>query len=344
MTIQEAIRQVTAGKNLSIVQASEVFNEIMSGGATDAQIAAFIVALRMKGETPDEITGAATVMREKATHVIPGDTRHVVDTCGTGGDGAHTFNISTTAAFVAAGAGAKVAKHGNRCVSSSCGSADVLEALGVNISAGAGVMKQCLDEIGICFLFAPVLHKAMKYAIGPRKEIGIRTIFNILGPLTNPSLAKAQLLGVFSPELTVVMATVLKNLGSTAAYVVHGMDNLDEITITAGTRVAEVANGEVRSYTISPEEFGFSRHPLPAIAGGTTQENAAIVREVLGGNKGPRRDIVVLNAGFAIAASGIAKDPKEGIAMAQKAIDTGKAMKKLDKLVEMTGGKRVTPN
>jgi anthranilate phosphoribosyltransferase len=344
MTIQEAIRQVSTGKGLSIAESSEVFDGIMSGGATDAQIAAFIVALRMKGETPDEITGAATVMREKATHVLPGDARHVVDTCGTGGDGAHTFNISTAAAFVAAGAGAMVAKHGNRCVSSKCGSADVLEALGVNIGVDAGVMKQCLDEIGICFLFAPALHKAMKYAIGPRKEIGIRTIFNILGPLTNPSLAKAQLLGVFSPELTEVMATVLKNLGSTRAFVVHGMDNLDEITITAETRVAEVANGAVRTYMIKPEDFGFSRHMLSDIAGGTVQENAAIIKEVLGGKKGPRRDIVVLNAGFAIAASGIARDPKEGISMAQKAIDKGKAMEKLEKLVEKTGGKRDTPD
>ena len=344
MTIQEAIRQVSSGKSLSIAESSEVFDGIMSGGATDAQIAAFIVALRMKGETPEEITGAATVMREKATHVIPGDTRHVVDTCGTGGDGARTFNISTAAALVAAGAGATVAKHGNRCVSSKCGSADVLEALGVNIGVDAGVMKQCLDEIGICFLFAPAYHKAMKYAIGPRKEIGIRTIFNILGPLTNPSLAKAQLLGVFSPELTVIMATVLKNLGSTRAYVVHGMDNLDEITITAETHVAEVANSAVRTYTIKPEDFGFSRHPLSAIAGGTAQENAAIVKEVLGGKKGPRRDIVVLNAGFAIAASGIAKDPKEGIAMAQEAIDGGMARKKLERLVEKTGGKSDKPD
>jgi anthranilate phosphoribosyltransferase len=343
MTIQEAIRQVSSGKSLSIAESSDVFDGIMSGGATDAQIAAFIVALRMKGETPDEITGAAMVMREKATHVLPGDARHVVDTCGTGGDGAHTFNISTAAAFVAAGAGATVAKHGNRCVSSSCGSADVLEALCVNISVDAGVMKQCLDEIGICFLFAPLLHKAMKYAIGPRKEIGIRTIFNILGPLTNPSLARAQLLGVFSQELTVVMAEVLKNLGSTRAYVVHGTDGLDEITITAETQIAELAGGAVSTYTISPEDFGFSRHPLSAIAGGTAQENAAIVKEVLGGKKGPQRDIVVLNAGFAIAASGIAKNPKEGVAMAQRAIDKGLAMEKLEKLAEKTAGKRNEP-
>lgn len=339
MNIVEAIRQVTSGANLAVNEARDVFNDIMSGSATDAQIAAFIVALRMKGETADEITAAATVMREKATHVLASDERHVVDTCGTGGDGAHTFNISTAAAFVAAGAGATVAKHGNRSVSSKCGSADVLEALGVNIGADPAIMKQCLDEIGICFLFAPSLHKAMKFAIGPRKEIGIRTVFNILGPLTNPSMAKRQLLGVFSPELTTTLAEVLKNLGSEAAYVVHGSDGLDEITVSGPTHVAEVANGSVRSYDIAPEDFGVSRSPLAGIAGGTAQENAAIVKAVLSGEKGPRRDIVALNAGFAIAASGVAKDPNEGIAMAQKAIDKGKAMEKLRKLVEMTGGK-----
>lgn len=339
MNIVEAIRQVTSGANLAVNEARDVFNDIMSGSATDAQIAAFIVALRMKGETADEITAAATVMREKATHVLASDERHVVDTCGTGGDGAHTFNISTAAAFVAAGAGATVAKHGNRSVSSKCGSADVLEALGVNIGADPAIMKQCLDEIGICFLFAPSLHKAMKFAIGPRKEIGIRTVFNILGPLTNPSMAKRQLLGVFSPGLAPTLARVLLNLGSTKAYVVHGADHLDEITITAETHVAELADGAVRSYDIRPEDFGFKRGILSDIAGGTAQENAAIVKAVLSGEKGPRRDIVALNAGFAIAASGVAKDPNEGIAMAQKAIDKGKAMEKLRKLVEMTGGK-----
>jgi anthranilate phosphoribosyltransferase len=337
MTIQEAIKQITSGKSLSVAEARDVFNDIMSGNATDAQIAAFIVALRMKGETADEITGAATVMREKATHVVPADARHVIDTCGTGGDCAHTFNISTAAAFVAAGAGAIVAKHGNRSVSSKCGSADVLEALGVNIGIDADAMKKCLDEVGICFLFAVSLHKAMKYAIGPRKEIGIRTIFNILGPLTNPSLASAQLLGVFSEDLTTIMATALKNMGSSHAYVVHGMDGLDEITITAETRVAEVADGgDVKTYTIKPEDFGITRSPLSALIGGTAVENAAIIREILSGTPGPHRDIVVLNAGFALAASGIARDPRDGITLAQKSIDSGKAMEKLEKLVAMT--------
>jgi len=339
MTIQEAIKQVTTGKNLSIAEASDVFNDIMTGNATDAQIAAMIVALKMKGETSEEITGAALVMREKATHVMPASPDHVIDTCGTGGDGAHTFNISTASAFVAAGAGAVVAKHGNRSVSSKCGSADVLEALGVNIGIDAEAMKKCLDEAGISFLFALSLHKAMKYAIGPRKEIAIRTIFNILGPLTNPSLARAQLLGVFSADLTVTMATVLKNLGSTRAYVVHGVDGLDEITTTAETQVAELLGGAVRCYTIKPEDFGIVRPPLSALVGGSAAENAGIIREVLSGRQGPHRDIVVLNAGFAIAASGIAADPHAGVALAQKSIDSGKAMGKLTKLVALTSGR-----
>jgi anthranilate phosphoribosyltransferase len=338
MTIQEAIRQVTSGRNLSIAEASGAFNDIMSGNATDAQIAAFIVALRMKGETSDEITGAASVMREKATHVVPAaaDARHVIDTCGTGGDGAHTFNISTAAAFVAAGAGAVVAKHGNRSVSSKCGSADVLEALGVNIGIDADAMKKCLDEVGICFLFALSLHKAMKYAIGPRKEIGIRTIFNILGPLTNPALAPAQLLGVFSEGLTTTLATVLKNMGSTHAFVVHGMDGLDEITTTAETHVAEVVNNEVKIYRIKPEDFGIARSPLSALTGGTAAENAAIIRQILSGVSGPKRDITVFNAGFALAASGIARDPREGIALAQKSIDSGDARAKLERLIKLS--------
>jgi anthranilate phosphoribosyltransferase len=222
-------------------------------------------------------------------------------------------------------------------VSSKCGSADVLEALGVNIAAHAGVMKQCLDEVGICFLFAPSMHKAMRYAIGPRKEIGVRTIFNILGPLTNPSLARSQLLGVFSSDLTETLAHVLKNMGSAHAYVVHGADNLDEITTTAETRITELAGGEIRTYTIKPEDYGFKRSALSAIRGGIATENAAIVRDILGGKKGPQRDIVALNAGFAIAASGIAKNPEEGITLAQKSIDEGKAMEKLKGLVERSG-------
>jgi anthranilate phosphoribosyltransferase len=343
MTIQEAIRQVTSGgKGLTVRESIDVFTEIMSGKATDAQIAAFIVALRMKGETPEEITGAATVMREKATHVLPKEPAHVVDTCGTGGDNAGTFNISTAAAFVASGAGAAVAKHGNRSVSSKCGSADVLESLGINISADAGTMKECLDTIGICFLFASSLHKAMKYAIGPRKEIGIRTIFNILGPLTNPSLAPTQLLGVFSPDLTETLAQVLKNMGTRKAYVVHGLDKLDEISICADTRVSELANGTVRTYVIKPEDFGIKRALHQDILGGAARENATIIENVLAGEKGPHRDIVLINAAHAIAAAGIAAHPREAFGLACTSIDSGAALEKLRLLKEKTSGTSIT--
>jgi anthranilate phosphoribosyltransferase len=336
MNIPEAIGAVVAGKNLTVAQAVDVFAGIMSGIATDAQIAAFIVALRMKGETPEEITGAASVMREKVTRVLPAQCEHCVDTCGTGGDQANTFNVSTTAAFVAAGAGAVVAKHGNRAVSSRCGSADVLEALGVNINLTPEKMKACLDTAGIAFLFAPALHKAMKFAIGPRREIGVRTIFNILGPLTSPALAQHQLLGVFSEKLALTMATVLNNMGTKRAFVVHGMDGLDEISIAGPTGVAEIKDGAIKSYSITPEEFGIRRAPLSAIAGGTPQENAARILAVLSGEKGPCRDIAVLNAAFALAAAGIAPTPKEGIASAGRSIDSGAAKTKLDMLVEFT--------
>jgi anthranilate phosphoribosyltransferase len=292
----------------------------------------------MKGESADEITGAASVMREKVTRVIPSKGGYILDTCGTGGDGANTFNISTVAAFVASGAGATVAKHGNRSVSSKCGSADVLESLGVNISISPEKMKECLDRIGICFLFATALHKAMKYAIGPRKEIGVRTIFNCLGPLTNPSMADSQVMGVFSEALTETLATVLKNMGTKRAFVVHGLDPLDEISISSQTRVSEVNNGSITSYTIQPEDFGLKRQPLALIAGGTSAENAEIVKSILAGEKGPRRDIVVLNSAFAITASGIVSNPRDGIKVAQESIDSGAAMKKLNELVKLTNG------
>ncbi|MBD3420998.1 MAG: anthranilate phosphoribosyltransferase [Chitinivibrionales bacterium] len=338
MTIQQAIKEVIAGANLSREQAKEVFNDIMSGNATDAQIAAFIVALRLKGETSDEIAGAAEIMRAKATHILPQKDEYVVDTCGTGGDGAHTFNISTAAALVAAGAGAKVAKHGNRSVSSKSGSADVLEALGVSLSIDSERMKTCLDEIGICFLFAPSLHTAMKHAIGPRKEIGVRTIFNILGPLTNPSLTRAQLLGVYHPDLTSTLAQVLSTMGTAKAYVVHGADGLDEISTCAPTHVAEVSCAKVISYTIEPGQFGIKKAASHNIAGGSPRQNAAIIRGILDGTQGPCRDIVVLNAGFALAAAGIAADPQQGIEQAGAAIDSGQARTKLDLLIRATQG------
>jgi anthranilate phosphoribosyltransferase len=336
MAIQEAVRKVIESSDLSREESREVFDEIMSGTATDAQIAALIVALRIKGETIDEITGAAEVMREKALPVIPDAADHVVDTCGTGGDGSNTFNISTAAAFVAAGAGACVAKHGNRSVSSKCGSADVLEALGVTIGIPVTQMKACLDEVGICFLFAPALHGAMKYAIGPRKEIGVRTIFNILGPLTNPARASNQLLGVFSASLTEPLASVLRNMGSRRAFVVHGLNRMDEISLCDSTRVSETVDGAVRTYTISPEDLGFARADIAAVAGGDARENAAIIRGVLSGKKGAQRDIVVLNAAFAIVAAGLADTPAQGVSRAEEAIDSGAAEQKLALLIEKT--------
>jgi anthranilate phosphoribosyltransferase len=337
ITIQEAIRRTTSGTHLTLDEATDIFNVIMSGSATSAQIAALIVALRMKGETPDEITGAAAAMREKATHISTAHLSHVVDTCGTGGDGAFSFNISTAAAFVAAGAGAVVAKHGNRSVSSKCGSADVLEVLGVGLGAEPPVIQACIDDIGICFLFAQMMQKAMKYAGGPRKEIGIRTIFNILGPLTNPANAPYQLLGVFSPDLTEPMARVLLNLGIKKAYIVHGMDKLDEISICAPTRISELSNGLIRTYTIQPEDFGFSRVPHEALIGGTAAENAGIIRTILEDTAAEaQKNIVLLNAGFALAAAEVCDTPKEGIELAKKSISSGAANNKLHELVKKT--------
>ena len=336
MDIQNAIRHVTAGKNLTVMEASEVFTAIMEGLATDAQIAAFVVALRMKGETPDEITGAAYVMRDKAARIYSNTRQNLIDTCGTGGDGSNSFNISTTAALVAAGAGAKVAKHGNRSVSSSSGSADVLEQLGVNINLAAEQISVCLREIGIGFLFAPTLHNAMKYAAAARKQIGIRTIFNILGPLTNPARTTSQLLGVFAPNLTGTMAQVLLNMGSSKAFVVHGLDPIDEISISGPTQVSEVRGSEIVTYKIEPEEYGLKKAKPDAITGKDPAYNATIIMNILGGKKSVHRDVVVLNAAFALCAASIVNDPKEGIAAAEKAIDSGAAMEKLEKLKELS--------
>jgi anthranilate phosphoribosyltransferase len=336
--IKEAIAKVVEKKNLTEDEMVSVMREIMEGEATPAQIAAFITALRMKGETVDEITGAARVMREKALKVKT-KASVVVDTCGTGGDESFTFNISTAAAFVAAGAGLTVAKHGNRSVSSKSGSADVLKSLGVNIEAEVERVEECLDKIGIGFLFAPMMHGAMKYAAPVRREIGIRTIFNILGPLTNPAGAQYQVLGVYRSELTEVLANVLKNLGSTRAFVVSGNDGLDEMTLTTGTKVSELKDGTVNTYFIKPEEFEMKSCKLFELQGGEPDDNARIIREILKGDKGAKRDVVVLNAAAAIAASGKAKDIKEGIKLAKEAIDSGKALKKLEKLIEITSKK-----
>ncbi|MDR0305535.1 MAG: anthranilate phosphoribosyltransferase [Chitinispirillales bacterium] len=346
MDIQTAIKTVTAGKSLSIEEASRVFTDIMEGAATDAQIAGFIVGLRMKGETAEEITGAASVMRDKAARIDHPACRNLIDTCGTGGDGSNTFNISTAVALVAAGAGAKVAKHGNRSVSSRSGSADVLEALGVNINLSASQISVCLREVGIGFLFAPALHNAMKYAASARKQIGIRTIFNILGPLTNPARTTNQLLGVFSPDLTDTMAQALLNMGSLRAFVVHGFDPIDEISICGTTQISEIKEGKILTYKIEPEEFGLKKALPEMIAGHDSVFNASIIKGILEGKKGVPRDVVVLNAAFALCAASIAKDPHEGVVIAQKSIDSGAAMDKLRELILLSSqlaGKQMIP-
>ena len=331
--IREAIAKVVDGKDLREAEMMTVMTEVMEGAATPAQIAAFMTALRIKGETVEEVTGAARIMRQKATRI---DARSsvVVDTCGTGGDGSNTFNISTTAAFVVAAAGLTVAKHGNRAVSSRCGSADVLEALGVRIDVSPEVVEECLQQIGIGFLFAPKLHGAMKYAIGPRREIGIRTIFNMLGPLTNPAGATAQLIGVYDPKLTEMFAGVLKNLGTKHAFVVHGTDGLDEATITGETRVSELKDGRIVTYNLDPVELFGGVADAAELRGGDAAANARIALEILNGAQGPRRQIVVLNASLAIVAGGKAAGVREGIAVAEACIDSGAARKKLQELIE----------
>jgi anthranilate phosphoribosyltransferase len=335
--IREAIESLVSGRSLSFEQASAVMEEIMSGGATPAQIAAFITALRIKGETVDEIAGLASVMRARATPVPA--TPPLVDTCGTGGDGAFTFNISTAAAFVAAGAGLKVAKHGNRAMSSHCGSADVLEALGVKIDLGAEAVSRCLETVGIGFMFAPVFHPAMKYAAAPRREIGIRTVFNILGPLTNPARAESQVIGVASEELGNKIAAVLHRLGTKHSLVVHSRDGMDEISITGKSLVWEVTgSGVLPVKEVSPRLFGFREADLAEVKGGTPQENAGIVRHILEGEKGSRREVVVMNAAAALVAGDRASDLKAGARIAEEAIDSGRALGKLDGLVRLSQG------
>lgn len=341
MNIREAIALTIEGNSLNEEEMIAVMDEIMSGEATPAQIAAFITALRIKGETVEEITGAVRVMRNKATRISTGvDVENkgiVVDTCGTGGDSSGTFNVSTTSAFVVAGAGITVAKHGNRSISSKCGSADVLEAAGVVLDLAPEKVGECIETVGIGFLFAPALHGAMKYAIGPRKEIGVRTIFNILGPLTNPAGANVQLLGVFDPALTEPLAQVLGKLGTKRALVVNGEGNLDELTVTGETRVSELKEGSVSTYSIDPADVGLAKTTLDKLQGGATaEESAEQLVAILGGEKGPKRDMVLLNSGAALMAAGSAKDLKEGVEMASEIIDSGKAREKLNALVELS--------
>ncbi len=336
--IKDAIAKLADRTSLSEKEAEEVMLEIMNGQATPAQIAAYLMGLRLKGETVEEIAGSARAMREKATRIRVADPL-VVDTCGTGGDRAHTFNISTTAAFVVAGGGLTVAKHGNRSVSSKSGSADVLAALGVKIDLPTERIEDCVNEIGIGFLFAPLFHGAMKHCAGPRQEMGVRTLLNILGPLTNPAGAAIQVLGVYDGNLTEVMAKVLIHLGTQHCFVVHGMDGLDEITLTDRTRVSEGKAGVVSSYFIEPDEFGLHRVRLKELTGGTAEENAQITRDILRGRKGPKRDIVCLNVAPAFVAAGRAKTLQEGFVLANKAIDSGAAMERLEKLVAFTNKK-----
>ncbi len=332
--IKEAIKMLTEGINLSENEMIEAMREIMEGKTTDAQIASFLTALRIKGETVDEITGAAKVMREKAARVKAPE--NTVDTCGTGGDLAHTFNISTTSALVVAAAGVPVAKHGNRSVSSRSGSADVLEALGVKIDLEPEKVEKCLEETGFGFMFAPLFHPAMKYAIGPRREMGIRTIFNILGPLTNPAGARMQVLGVYSDDLTETMAYVLGNLGAVHAFIVHGEDGLDEITNTEKTKISELKDEKVNTYFIGPDDFGLPKAKSEDLIGGTAEENAKITIDILKGEKGPKRDIVVMNAAVALIAGNSASEFTEAIGKVIETIDSGLAIKKLDEIKALT--------
>ena len=332
MDIKEAIGKVMLGEHLLGEEAEAVMGQIMAGETTPAQIGAFLTALRLKGETVEEITGCARAMRRSAIPVRP-RRQDLVDTCGTGGDKTGTFNISTTAAFVVAGAGLAVAKHGNRSVSSHCGSADLLEALGVNLELAPDQVADCIDEVGIGFLFAPRFHPAMKHAIGPRREMGVRTIFNILGPLTNPAGATRQIMGVYDPSLTSPLAQVLGRLGAQAAFVVHGADGLDELSTTGINRVSHLRDGWVKDFSLDPAELGLPGAQLEDLRGGTVEENAQITQAILAGERGPRRDVVLLNAAAALVAGGMARDFKEGLQQAAEAIDSGSAREKLEGLV-----------
>jgi anthranilate phosphoribosyltransferase len=337
MNMKDAISRLIDRQDLSPDEAGEIMGIIMEGEATQAQIGAVLTALRMKGETPDEIAAFAQVMRRHAVTVAPVTEKTLVDTCGTGGDGTHTFNISTASALVTAGAGVPVVKHGNRSVSSACGSADVLSALGVNIAVDPARQAGIIEKVGIAFLFAPNHHPAMRHVMAARQELGCRTVFNILGPLANPAGAQAQVLGVYHPDLTLPVAEVLRILGLSRAMVVHG-SGLDEITTTGDTRVCELNQGKISTYTLNPGTFGIAPASLSDIRGGDAQENARIIRGILAGERGAYRDIVLLNAGAAIYIGGQARDMREGIGRAAASIDSGNARARLDALVEATRG------
>ncbi len=332
--IKEAIESLVSGRSLSMGEASDVMRQIMAGDASPAQLGAFLTALRLKGETPQEIAGLATAMREVALKVEVD--RTVVDTCGTGGDGKGTFNVSTAAAFVAAASGLKVAKHGNRAVTGSCGSADVLEALGVKIDLGPEGVRRCIEEVGIGFMFAPTFHPAMRHAAPVRREIGIRTVFNILGPLTNPARVRRQLLGIADPDMGEVMAEVLRLMGSKHSLVVHGEDGLDELTLGAPTRVWELRKGRVDSYVVSPPDLGLPWVSIEQVKGGSPEQNAATLRRLFQGEEGPVRDVVLLNSAAVLVAGDGAPDLKEGVVIARHAINVGAALRKVDQLGELS--------
>jgi anthranilate phosphoribosyltransferase len=341
MQFKQALEHVLAGQDLSHAEMLAAMQQVMGGELTPAQIAGLVIALRIKGESVDEITAAATVMRQLSTKVAISDTTHLIDTCGTGGDGIQTFNVSTCAAFVAAAAGAKVAKHGGRSVSSTCGSADVLEALGVNVNLTPEQVAKCVDEIGIGFMFAPNHHSAMKHAAPVRRELGVRTIFNLLGPLTNPAGAKRQVMGVFDKALTGKLANVLQKLGSEHVLVVHGADGMDEISFTGDTYIAELKDGKLTEYTVNPTQFGLKIHALKSIRVDNAEQSKAMILDVLNGKaaagtQSAAREIVLLNAGAAIYTSGLETNIHEGVEHAAKVIDNGQALAKLEALKAMS--------
>ena len=341
MLLKQSLEHILAGNDLSHADMLILMQQVMSGELTPAQIAGLVIALRQKGESVDEISAAATVMRSLSTKVAINDTSHLIDTCGTGGDGIQTFNVSTASAFVAAAAGAKVAKHGGRSVSSTCGSADVLEALAVNVNLTPQQVAKCVDEIGIGFMFAPNHHSAMKHAAPVRRELGVRTIFNLLGPLTNPANARRQLMGVFSQDLTLKLAKVLQNLGSEHVLVVHGADGMDEISFTGDTFVAELKDGKISEYTLNPAQFGLPIHALKSIRVENAEQSKAMILDVLSGKssagiQSAARDIVLLNAGAAIYVAGLQANIHAGIEHAAQVIDSGQALAKLNALKAMT--------
>jgi anthranilate phosphoribosyltransferase len=336
MLFKDALQRLLDSSDLTHSEMLDVMQQVMGGEWTPAQIAGFLVAMRLKGEAVDEIAAAAEVMRKLATRVEIADHAHLIDTCGTGGDGAHTFNVSTVSAFVAAAAGATVAKHGGRSVSSACGSADVLEALGVNVNLSPEQVARCVNEIGIGFMFAPNHHSAMKHAAPVRRELGVRTLFNLLGPLTNPAGAKRQVMGVFSKELTGLLAKTLQRLGSTHVMVVHGADGMDEISFSGDTYVAELKDDKVSEYALNPAQFGLPLHKLADIRVSNAEEAKEMALSVLQGEAGAARDIVLLNAGAAIYVAGLAQDLQQGIARAATAIDAGTAKAKLSQLVKLS--------